>query len=407
LTEGTHLRKETGLGKDTRNMETAPPATTGNTPQDEGKIRVMLVDDSAVIRGLISRTLEKDGSINIVSSVSNGEMAVNAIHRADPDIVILDIEMPIMDGITALPLLLKEKPGLKVLMCSTLSQRGADISLKALALGATECIAKPTSSTEMSAAGDFSSELLRLIKGICAAPSPRRAAPGTVELRPRSPRPARPYFPPKGPVQVTLRHDSFAYAGKPDIIAIGSSTGGPAALLQLMKSFKGFDVPIILTQHMPKTFTTVLAKHITTSCGVPCHEGATGMVLEKGHVYVAPGGFHMLLQKSADRVYIQIDDGPPENYCKPSVDPMLRSAIEIYGRKILAVILTGMGHDGLASCRMLVEMGGRLIAQDQATSVVWGMPGAVAEAGLCTAVLPLGEIGAWVQTAVTGRAKAN
>lgn len=396
-------------------MEASPPSTTTdrNAAQDT-RVRVMLVDDSAVIRGLISRTLEKDKDINIVSSVSNGEMAVSAMRKADPDVIILDIEMPIMSGLEAIPLLLKEKPGVKILMCSTLSQRGADISLKALALGATECIAKPTTSTEIaSAGGGFGAELLRMVKGLGhAALSPRlRPEPEETPASGSTPlRPARIRRPePKTPGVIELRKDPFAFAGKPDIVAIGSSTGGPQALMQLMKTFKTIDVPVIITQHMPKTFTTVLAKHLHTHCGIPCVEGSEGMRIEKGTTYIAPGGFHMILKRAGEGpVTIHIDDGPPENYCKPSVDPMLRSAIGIYGKKILAVILTGMGHDGLESSRALVETGGRLIAQDQATSVVWGMPGAVADAGLCTAVLPLNEIGSWVHNAVMGRpAKAE
>ena len=389
-------------------METSKPPTAAESgPSTNGKIRVMLVDDSAVIRGLISRTLETQDDIDIISSVSNGEMAVNAMKRADPDVIILDIEMPVMSGIEALPLLLKEKPDVKILMCSTLSHRGADITLKALALGATECIGKPTSTNEIAASGEFSDELLRLVRGLGQPETHREShkpAP-TDEKKPRA------YTAPSaaGSAPIKLRHDPFGYTGKPDILAIGSSTGGPQALLSLMAVINDLDIPIIITQHMPKTFTAVLAKHITQNCGIPCQEGEEGMVLQKRNAYVAPGGLHMtIIKKPGGRPSIHIDDGPPENYCKPSVDTMLRSAIEIYGKKILTVILTGMGHDGLESCRTLTENGGRVIAQDQKTSVVWGMPGAVAEAELCTAVLPLNEIGSWVHTAVMGRtAKAD
>lgn len=377
------------------------------------RIRVMLVDDSAVIRGLISRTLEKDSSIEIVSSLSNGEMAVNAIGRADPDVVILDIEMPIMTGIEAIPLLLKQKPDVKILMCSTLSLRGADITMKALALGATECIGKPTTSTEIAAAGGFSEELLRVVKGLGQARIARgktKPQDETDKKRPpssfyRTTKPV-PDSKPDAPAPFKLRHDPLAHAGKPDVLVIGSSTGGPQALLSLMKNINKLDIPIVITQHMPKTFTAVLAKHITQHCGLPCHEGAEGMLLEKGNAYVAPGGFHMIICKRDDgHAFIHVDDGPPENYCKPSVDPMLRSVINVFGKKILAVILTGMGSDGRESCKILAEQGGRVIAQDKETSVVWGMPGAVAEAGLCTAVLPLNEIGPWVHNAVMGERK--
>ena len=383
-------------------MELSPPSATEGSATKDPVIRVMLVDDSAVIRGLISRTLEKDKSILITGSVSNGEMAVNSVRRANPDVIILDIEMPVMSGLEAIPLLLKEKPGVKILMCSTLSLRGADITLKALTLGATECIAKPTSSTEMITAGDFSAELLRLIKGLGQSPAPLKETESGAKTRPLRTPGAKTAEAEKPPIK--LRRDAFAYTGKPDILAIGSSTGGPQALMNLMKSFTTFDIPIVITQHMPKTFTTVLARHITQHCGIPCYEGEEGMVLQKGNAYVAPGGFHMkIVRNDNNQSCIHIDDGVPENYCKPSVDPMIRSLIELYGRKILTIILTGMGRDGLESCRSLVELGGRVIAQDQATSVVWGMPGAVAEAGLCTEVLPLNEIGSWACNAVMGR----
>ena len=187
------------------------------------------------------------------------------------------------------------------------------------------------------------------------------------------------------------------------VIAVGSSTGGPQALFEVIKSFKDFDIPIVITQHMPATFTKILSEHIQQQTGVPSHEGEEDMLIENGNVYVAPGGFHMHLVKKEDNtVRIHLDDGPAENFCKPSVDPMFRTAIDIYGNKTLGVILTGMGNDGLGGGKVLTEQGGRLIAQDEETSVVWGMPGAVAQAGLCSEVLPLDQIGPWVKKAVLG-----
>lgn len=362
-----------------------------------GEIRVMLVDDSAVIRGLIARALESDKGIRVVSSVSNGQMAIAAVKGADPDIVVLDIEMPVMDGLTALPKILEASPGVKVLVCSNLSRKGAAVSVRALALGAAECLVKPTSTGDMNGAGEFQKNLLQLIHALgrkgAHAPSP---APGGEGVR----RPAGVQENARKTPAYVLRRDPHAWTGKPALVAIGSSTGGPQALFTLLKSFKDFDVPIVITQHMPKTFTAILAEHIHTNCGLDAFEGANGMVLQKGNVYVAPGGFHMEFEKTESGTVIRLSDAPPENYCKPSVEPMMRSAIKIYGNRILAVMLTGMGSDGLESFRQLAEKGGRIVAQDEKTSIVWGMPGAVAVAGLCTQVLPLMEIGPWVRRAV-------
>lgn len=369
-----------------------------------GKIKVMLVDDSAVVRGLITRTLEKDDQIHIVSSVHNGEMAVNMIKRTNPDIVLLDIEMPVMDGLTALPLLLQQKPDVKVLICSTLSAKGGAIAMKALSLGATECIAKPTSTGDLAGtAGDFSKDLVRLIKGLVKAKTPtpteEQPKPSTFNLLKKADIPTARA---KQEKSFTLRAGPDVYTGRPDIVAIGSSTGGPQALMEVLRGLKNLPVPIVITQHMPKTFTAVLAQHIQKNSDIPCVEGMEGMELKGGHAYVAPGGHHMLFRKKDGTVVIALDDGPPENFCKPSVDPMMKSIASIYGKRVLPVILTGMGQDGLAGCRALASMGTPLIAQDEATSIVWGMPGAVAEAGLCTEVLTLSKIGPAILKAVTG-----
>lgn len=360
------------------------------------KIKVMLVDDSAVIRGLISRHLDTEPSIEIVASVSNGQMAVNMVEKAAPDVIVLDIEMPIMDGITAIPLLIEKNPEAKILMCSTLSEKGAEITLKALTLGATDCIVKPTTSSGIASGEDFKVELIRLIKtlgpvNISTSPASQTTSSSTAD-------PAN-----EQPIQkFSLRSELSDYKGKPDLIAVGSSTGGPQALFSVLPHFKGFNIPIVITQHMPKTFTTILAQHIQTNCNITCHEGAEGMKLENGVAYVAPGGYHMELRREKLDTFITLSEGPPENFCKPSVDPMMRSAIEIYGRKVLGVMLTGMGNDGKNSFTDLAKLGGMIVAQDEETSVVWGMPGAVANNNICSAVLPLNEIGPWVNKAVTG-----
>jgi len=365
-----------------------------------GIINVMLVDDSAVVRGLMTRILESDTGIKVVASVANGEQGISSAARHNPDIVILDVEMPVMDGLTALPKILSSSPGVKVIMCSTLTARNAEITLKALALGATDCIAKPSNSSEINSANDFKSEVLRIVKAL----GPRKDANALA-------RPATPAsigtgtfvggqnIALKQKTPFELRKNPPGEIFRPNLLAIGSSTGGPQALFKLITSFKSFDVPIILTQHMPATFTKILAQHIAQHTGVPAFEGENGMAVENGKVYVAPGGMHMTFERKDNRIQILLDAGAPENFCKPSVDPMLRSAIKIWGPKFLTVILTGMGADGLPGCKLVVEGGGRVVAQDQETSVVWGMPGAVATNGLCTAVLPLQDIGPYVRQA--------
>jgi len=365
-----------------------------------GQIHVMLVDDSAVVRGFIGRALESDPGIKVVASVANGEQGVSSTARHNPDVVILDIEMPVMDGITALPKILAASPGVRVIMCSTLTLRNAEITMKALQLGATDCIAKPSNSSDIHSSGDFKQDIVARVKALGvrknAAPRPAVSAPSATPVA------AGTYaggqntaLKQKTPFE--LRKHLPGEIFRPNLLAIGSSTGGPQALFKVIESFKNVDVPIIITQHMPATFTKILAQHIEQHTGVQTFEGENGMKIENGKAYVAPGGQHMTFVRKDGAIEILLNDGPPENFCKPSVDPMLRSAIGIWGPKFLTVILTGMGHDGLNGCKAVVEGGGRVVAQDQETSVVWGMPGAVAIHKLCTAVLPLPDIGPYVR----------
>ncbi len=350
----------------------------------------MIVDDSAIVRGFISRALESDPGIKVVASVDNGESGIISAAKYNPDIIILDVEMPVMDGLTALPKLLAAAPGVKILMCSTLTARNAEITMKALQLGATDCIAKPSNSSTLYSAGDFKQEIVQLVKGLVRGR--QAAAPATIS-------PAVTSFagglngPLKQKTPYTLRAPTPGEIFRPNLLAIGSSTGGPQALFKFVASLKNFDVPIIITQHMPPTFTKILAQHITQHTGVQTYEGENNMIVEPGKAYLAPGGAHMTFAQKGTHVEIVINNGPQENFCRPSVDPMLRSAINVWGPKFLTVILTGMGSDGLPGSRLVVQGGGRVIAQDQESSVVWGMPGAVATNGLCTAVLPLQDIG--------------
>lgn len=368
-----------------------PPATSGSDP-----IRVMVVDDSAVVRGLLTRMLEEDPKVVVVASVSNGQMAVSALDRHDIEVVVLDIEMPVMDGLTALPKMLEIDPDLQVIMASTLTLKNADISLRAIEAGAADYIPKPTSTRDISGGQDFKHELLEKVKalGVNRRRRPRRArADRPAGVRPTTPAP-RPVIP-RSTAPIVLRQASPEV---PEVIAIGSSTGGPQALFTLLATVRAGTVrqPILITQHMPATFTTILAEHISRISGWTTAEAQDGEPVRSGRVYVAPGDFHMVVEARRTEKVIRLNKGPPENFCRPSVDPMLRSLAQIWGRRVLTCILTGMGSDGLKGGQAVVAAGGTVIAQDEATSVVWGMPGAVAHAGICSAVLPLPEIAAYI-----------
>ncbi|HRQ61396.1 MAG TPA: chemotaxis response regulator protein-glutamate methylesterase [Alphaproteobacteria bacterium] len=354
-------------------------------------VRIMLVDDSAVIRGGLTALLENDPALKVVASVSNGQSGVDMAGMHKPDIIILDIEMPVMDGLTALPQILQKSPSSKVMMFSTLTERGAQVSMKALSLGAVECLVKPGPG-EAKIGSDFHKTLIDKIKHIGGV---------TTTAAPQASTTAAPLKSFNAPQSFTLRNNPMDYKGKPAILAIGSSTGGPQALFTVLKHLTGLTIPIVITQHMPATFTKILAQHITQQTGLPTFEGEDGMRVEPGKAYVAPGGYHMIFDQDEHGTFIKIDNGPQENFCKPAVDPMLRSLLPIYGRKILCAILTGMGSDGQKGAQMLVDSHARVIAQDQASSVVWGVPGAVSMAGLCSSVLPLNEIGPYLHRAAT------
>lgn len=360
--------------------------------------RVMLVDDSVVVRSMITRILESDPQIKIVASVANGQQAVESVARHNPDVVVLDIEMPVMDGLTALPKLIEAVPGLKVIMASTLTRRNADISLKALEQGAADYVAKPEARTDISG-GDFKAELLRKVKVLARV---ARSASGQ-PLPTGSAEPAgtkAPTIIPDAAKPVSLRTPSKQ---KPTILAIGSSTGGPKALFAMLSALgPKFPLPILITQHMPETFTTLLAEHIQRVTDRPCQEGAHGEEVLPGHTYVAPGDYHMTVAQQDGKTVMLLDQGPPENFCRPAVDRMFKSIAGIYGAKMAAVILTGMGHDGLKGCEKVIDVGGTVVTQDAATSVVWGMPGVVATAGFSCANLPIDGIGPYVSKLVGG-----
>ncbi|KJE36280.1 chemotaxis protein [Thalassospira sp. HJ] len=541
--------------------------------------KVLIVDDSAIVRGLVTRMMAEDAEIDVVGSVNNGEEALAVMEGGGIEVVVLDIEMPVMDGLTALPKLLEIDPTVRVIMASTLTKRNADISFQAMTLGAVDYIPKPSSSKDLNVGEGFREELLDKVKAWAeqrrkmleveqaaaaaaaaeAEPEPTPAASEaddvaakteggdaddgkastfraemsvehqqlqkqgriqrkrfTAELRPRpmqQPRhqpvqmrqtpqpqqpaptaqPAAPATPdaaasaakaaaaptaqasrattpsrdpgrlirdaaiaaggqakatpktpsrpaqaapaariapaPKRPtapapqksarVQQARSGSAPAPAKRPstrggvtllpekrinvEAIAIGSSTGGPQALFEVLRGLNGVRQPIFITQHMPSTFTTILAEHITRLTGLKCQEGQNNMPIVGGQVYLAPGDYHMTVEGRGGNRHLMLNQNPPENFCRPSVDPMLRSLVASYGGNILTAILTGMGQDGMLGGRDVVNAGGMVVAQDEQSSVVWGMPGAAAHAGICSAVLPVGGIAAYIKKFAGGR----
>jgi len=409
----------------------SPEPTTGQAT-DADPIRVLVVDDSAVVRGLITRVLEADPGIAVVASAGDGKMALNALSRNMIDVVVLDIEMPVMDGLTALPLMLEMDPNLKVLIASTLSHRNADVSLQAVEAGAADYIQKPTTRGDIGPGRDFGNELTVKVRALgharrrgtghnrgipainrpvapptpdkqfASAPRPGQAHTPGAALASSAPGPTAMPRPLEGSAAMKAAMRGEIVLRKPgrlapEVLAIGSSTGGPQALLDVIRDITGsISLPILITQHMPPTFTTIMADHLARVSGWPCAEAKDGETISRRHIYVAPGDFHMTVEGERRSATIKLSQSPPENFCRPAVDPMLRSVVNVFGGHVLTVILTGMGHDGLKGCQAVIEAGGTLIAQDEATSVVWGMPGAVATAGLCSAVLPVSELGAYI-----------
>jgi two-component system chemotaxis response regulator CheB len=386
---------------------TPPVSTVGQQP-----IRVMIVDDAVVVRGLVSRWVDSEPDLKIVASLRTGQDALDELERADPEVVLLDVEMPVLDGLAALPLLLQKRGNLAVIMVSTLTRRNAEVTLKALTLGAADYISKPETNHEVTTSETFRHELIEKIRHIGWRRRGRRLDPHTASplaplARARKNFTVEGRVPPNGNVVHTLLPAHPAHAAAeislrafshtaPRVLLIGASTGGPQALGGIIAAIGGVidRAPVLITQHMPPTFTTILSEHLARLSGRPAHEPKDGEPILAGHIYVAPGGRHMRVNRVDGTAVAQIDNGPPVNFCKPAVDPLFASAAKVWGGWNLAVVLTGMGSDGTQGAGEIVAAGGNVLAQDEATSVVWGMPGSVANAGLCAAVLPLERIAA-------------
>jgi two-component system chemotaxis response regulator CheB len=330
---------------------------------------------------MVSDVLASDPQLEVAGSAANGKIALAKIPQLNPDIVILDVEMPELDGIGTLVEIRKILPALPVIMYSTLTERGAEATLEALSKGASDYVTKP-SNVGSAAQGleCIRTQLIPKIKGLCGrALGTQTVAPVFSPVIPRTTRPQ--FEPPRRQARI-------------DVVAIGVSTGGPNALASLIPSFPGdLPVPVVIVQHMPPVFTRLLAERLAAKSQIGVEEGHPGAALRPGCAWIAPGDYHMIVTNEGFQQVLRTYQGPPENSCRPAVDVLFRSVADVYKLHTLALVMTGMGQDGLRGCEFIRELGGQILAQDQATSVVWGMPGFVANAGLADKVLPLDQIG--------------
>ncbi|MBN4054175.1 chemotaxis response regulator protein-glutamate methylesterase [Nitrospira defluvii] len=350
-------------------------------------IRVLIVDDAIVVRRAVSEALSPDPEIVVVGTAEDGKVALRKIEELKPDVLVLDIEMPVCDGFEVLRELRRTQSKTWTVMFSTLTQRGAGQTIEALSLGAHDYVSKPSAIASINGYREgieqVASELIPKIKQF------KKRAPGHLQSMKG------------GKVLLTSSKPSRAIKPRntPEVVAIGISTGGPEALSKLLPGIpKTFPVPILIVQHMPPLFTKLLAERLNSDAGIKVQEGADGMILEAGVAYIAPGDYHLALQKTGTKVSIVLNQDPPENSCRPAADYLFRSVSDVYGDRALGLIMTGMGSDGLKGMRKMKAKGATLIAQDEASSVVWGMPAAVVKEGLTESVLPLDQLAGAIES---------
>ena len=344
------------------------------------RTRILIVDDSAVMRSLLRSVVCADESLDVAGTAADGESALMAIETLRPDLILLDVEMPVMDGLVTLRQLRARGHRMPVIMCSSHTQRGAQVTIEALACGASDYVTKPAGQASREAA----------IRALALDLAPRiHALTSRLEPQPLSLSAAR--------IPLTLplppAHKPQPVSSAPAVLAIGVSTGGPAALEVLLPALPAnFPLPVLIVQHMPELFTKLFAQRLDGHCRLRAREAAKGDAVRAGTIYIARGNWHMEVL-AASRLgqppTLHLNQGPLENHCRPAVDALFRSVAAVYGSGVLALVLTGMGSDGLIGCRAIREHGGSVLAQDEASSTVWGMPGAVANAGLAHSVLPL------------------
>jgi two-component system chemotaxis response regulator CheB len=358
-------------------------SVTQRVLQPGERIRVLVVDDSVVIRRLIASALEHDPLIELVGTASNGSIGMQRIEQLNPDVLTLDIEMPEMDGLEMLRRIRHDYPRLRVIMFSTLTERGAAKTLEALTLGADDYLAKVTNQGSIDCSiTHLREEMVPKIRQFFRTPEQGQATTQTESLHRSAVQPPRHEAPAFSKINV-----------RPKVVVIGVSTGGPTALGAILPQLPAdFPLPILIVQHMPPLFTRLLAERLNATCKLPAEEAAQDKAVEPGKILIAPGDFHMKVVSNGTGIHVQLDQGPRQNSCRPAVDALFTSVGDVYGGATLAVILTGMGQDGLRGAGILKAMGAAVLAQDEASSVVWGMPGAVVDAGFADRVLPLDEI---------------
>ena len=352
-------------------------------------IRVLIVDDSVVIRKIVAEGLKTDLDIEVAGTAADGSIALAKIPLLNPDLITLDIEMPVMTGLQTLVEIRKLYPKLPVIMFSTLTERGAAITLDALALGASDYATKPSNTASLEVTRErILQELAPKIKGLCNRWRSKEDS-------------AKSSFANKSLPPGLRKMPAISPSGRVDVVAIGASTGGPNALSTVLPQIaKDFPVPIVIVQHMPPLFTRMLAERLQKQCAIRVQEGVAGESLKAGEAWIAPGAFHMKVTGDREAVKLEMSQEAPENACRPAVDVLFRSIASVYGANALAVVLTGMGSDGVRGAQLLKKAGAEVLVQDEASSVVWGMPGQVAAAGYADAIYPLESIAGQVERRV-------
>jgi two-component system, chemotaxis family, protein-glutamate methylesterase/glutaminase len=354
-------------------------------PLSPNAIRVLVVDDAAVVRRQVSLLLGEDPGLHVVATAPNGRIALTKVEQFQPDVVLLDLEMPELDGLETLKVLRQRAPELPVVMFSALTERAGVLTLEALALGARDYVTKPTTAGGLNITVEaVRDELVRKLKALHVRPAQAPAA---------QPPTSRPLPRPQGPARV-------------EVIVIGASTGGPGALVRVVSALPAaLSVPVLIVQHMPPLFTRLLAERLADASPLRVREAVSGELLQAGDVWIAPGDFHLAVRRDTAGVRLHTHQGPAENACRPAVDLLFRSAAEVYGAGVLATVLTGMGQDGLRGCRKVSEAGGQVVVQDQASCVIGSMPGVVEQAGLADAVVPLDSLASELVRRVEARGR--
>jgi two-component system, chemotaxis family, protein-glutamate methylesterase/glutaminase len=356
------------------------------------KKRVLIVDDAVVVRKTLSDAVSRDAGLEVAGTASNGRLALAKFPLLKPDIVLLDIEMPEMDGLETVRQLRQIDRRVPIIMFSTLTEHGASATLEALTLGATDYLTKPSNTDMAETLDTVSRDLIPRIRALCHLPDNNPAAE----------------VPSLGAPPVVRTSTKPRILAPVHVVAIGVSTGGPDALARMLPTLpSNLPVPVVIAQHMPAIFTTMLAARLAAKSSLPVRECKSGESLAPGCAYIAPGDFHMVVSREAGVTRLRTHQGPKENYCRPSVDVLFRSVAQVFGARTLAVVLTGMGQDGLKGCEVLGGMGARIVVQDEASSVVWGMPGFVARTGLADKIVPLEQIGLEIVRATTYQAAAQ